>query len=357
MKRSKFFVLLMFVFLVGYVSAFDMESYDYKLSVTPVCSEYMGHVKFEFPEELGEISQPSIYSEDSIFVDESVGGKNLKRVQDWYVNSIPGYGVREIESVFDGDFGSDLVMTDSGVKIAFQNPVSSRVDKIIIDTKDSLISSFVISENGNQVPYDLKKDKFHYELDLNEFFGDEIDVGLSFDGVLKLREVSFFEEVESDAVTHGYFYVDDDCNRTREIYFGRFGESRFSRGVKSLPVFFDVEKKLLVNSMYDNDFDDDGVLNGQDNCLDVANADQKDIDYNEVGDACDDFDRDGVLNVNDNCPKVSNRNQDDFDGDEVGDACDEEDDRFFEKNTEILIFLVIVIVGAFGFLTYKIVKH
>ena len=34
-----------------------------------------------------------------------------------------------------------------------------------------------------------------------------------------------------------------------------------------------------------------------------------------------------------------------------------EDGRFFEKNTEILIFLIIVIVGAFGFFTYKIVKR
>lgn len=35
------------------------------------------------------------------------------------------------------------------------------------------------------------------------------------------------------------------------------------------------------------DFDDDGVLDGADNCPDVANPDQKDSDGNGVGDACD----------------------------------------------------------------------
>ena len=47
-----------------------------------------------------------------------------------------------------------------------------------------------------------------------------------------------------------------------------------------------------------------------DNCPDVANADQSDVDVDGFGDACD------------NCPMVANPDQSDFDGDRIGDACD-----------------------------------
>ena len=355
--RSSFLILFVVVFLAGQVFAFNVSEYDYKLSLEAVCTEYMGHVKFEFPIELVNMENPSIYSSDDIFVDEKRTGTYLARNSDWYVNSLAGYDVREVESLFDGNYNSDLVISQSGVELVFQNPENVEVDKIIIDTKDSLVDSFEVRKGNKDVGFNLQKDKFHYELNLNGFIGDEVEIVLNFDGVLKIRDVAFFDEIDYDDKIYGYFYVDNDCNRTRDIYFGRFGDSRFSRGAKILPVFFDVKSNLLVNSLYDDDFDDDGVLNEVDNCLKVVNSEQKDIDYNGKGDACDDFDGDGVMNDVDNCERESNRNQADSDGDGFGDACDEEDDRFFEKNTEILILFVVLMIGAFGFLTYKIMKH
>ena len=64
-----------------------------------------------------------------------------------------------------------------------------------------------------------------------------------------------------------------------------------------------------------SDRDDDGIIDSEDNCPDVANADQANNDGDTLGDACD------------NCPDVTNEDQANYDGDELGDACDPDDDN------------------------------
>ena len=58
------------------------------------------------------------------------------------------------------------------------------------------------------------------------------------------------------------------------------------------------------------DRDEDGVLDTDDNCVDIANAQQDDGDADGLGDVCD------------NCPQVANRDQVDLDGDGIGSVCD-----------------------------------
>jgi hypothetical protein len=75
------------------------------------------------------------------------------------------------------------------------------------------------------------------------------------------------------------------------------------------------------------DTDGDGVLDVNDNCPSIANADQADNDSDELGDVCDpDDDNDGVADGDDNCPLTANTTQDDFDGDGLGDVCDDDSD-------------------------------
>lgn len=78
--------------------------------------------------------------------------------------------------------------------------------------------------------------------------------------------------------------------------------------------------------------DRDGDMLGDrcDNCPNMANADQADLDKDGIGNVCDeepnvparDGDRDGIFDQFDNCPNVANPDQADSDHDGRGEACE-----------------------------------
>lgn len=88
---------------------------------------------------------------------------------------------------------------------------------------------------------------------------------------------------------------------------------------------------ILNPSFTPADADGDSVPDLNDNCVSVANADQKDTDVNGRGDACEDYDRDNIVNAKDNCPDIPNQDQLDTEADGIGDVCDNLDNRITER--------------------------
>ena len=94
------------------------------------------------------------------------------------------------------------------------------------------------------------------------------------------------------------------------------------------------------------DIDADSILDGADNCVSAANVDQANFDGDALGDVCDpdddndglvddadpndanaDIDADLILDGADNCLTTANADQANFDGDSLGDVCDPDDDN------------------------------
>jgi hypothetical protein len=77
-----------------------------------------------------------------------------------------------------------------------------------------------------------------------------------------------------------------------------------------------------VGDVCDADVDGDNASDMIDNCLMIYNPGQSDFNLNGKGDACEDTDGDGIMDDKDNCRVLSNQGQSDQDEDGYGDVCD-----------------------------------
>lgn len=87
----------------------------------------------------------------------------------------------------------------------------------------------------------------------------------------------------------------------------------------------DDDKLTVVGQPLLDDKDGDGVIDEEDNCPEMENADQVDADLDAIGDVCDplvDADIDGIADELDTCKGLANPDQTDGDADGVGDLCD-----------------------------------
>ena len=163
-------------------------------------------------------------------------------------------------------------------------------------------------------------------------------VELTYAQPLRINEISFSQDNVEKTVKRNIVFLAQP-NSPYVLYFNaeRFvdidtiesGNLYGTEGLLTLPVY-----SSQSNPEYrESDIDNDNIPDLRDNCVNVYNTDQIDLDDNGRGDVCDDYDRDGVMQSKDNCPNIANTRQQDEDGDGIGDACDDEESRFTEKYT------------------------
>ena len=231
---------------------------------------------------------------------------------------------------------------------------------MVLEIKDSNINQIKVFNNlQKEIPFKLNKNLFTYELIFQENLNlNELNVEINFNDILKIREVSFYEKKEVFENSKFYFYLNNQCSKTFNLYFGDFGKGGVNYYSNlNLPVSFNVNVKTEKNQLYSNDFDKDGILNQVDNCIYLNNSDQKDINYNNIGDACEDFDSDGILNAKDNCKDKFNSNQQDVDKDGIGDVCDKGgDNRFLQENKPLVYIIIFMVLLLFIGLSFFVMK-
>ena len=100
----------------------------------------------------------------------------------------------------------------------------------------------------------------------------------------------------------------------------------------------DTDEDGIIDIFDSNPTSFDYYQSFNDNCPNIPNPDQLDVDEDSIGDACDncitnenrdqlDIDQDGIGDICDVCPELFNPEQEDFDEDFIGDLCDLDDDN------------------------------
>ena len=272
-----------------------------------------------------------------VIVDDTLYVTNAARIMSYNLVTDAVHRIYQISG------GSDLndITCDGKGYLYITNNSAGLVHKLNIDDgTNSIIASGFYLPNG--ILYDSVNDylimcSFGYHAPIRS---------ISLDG----SSVSIIESTpynDLDGLTE-----DNDGN----IYVSSWGENavfRYDRDFSEPPqliveglagpadIYFNkINNILVIPNWQDNtvdfldmDFDDDNVLNIDDNCPFTPNPDQIDTDDDGLGDVCDpcpllpfpiteDADGDGVGDPCDNCPDVYNPDQLDLNENEIGDVCE-----------------------------------
>lgn len=340
-------VLSIFFSVNVFAVQFNATHYENVMLIQAQCTEYKGFVRFIIPTELANLST---YYDGQLAIDKSsttdIYNKN------WYVFKANSAGVADLEKMYDQNTNTYAIFSDETITVFLRNPTQQRFSQIQFFAPDTQILGASIVVNGRSIPSKLVSTTFSHTLSFDAQSATELTMTLTVKTPAKIGEITLIEQ-QNKPVTYAYLYVDNNCAQVQKVYFGRFGKHTAYAGNHYLARDFAVNVSVQKNPQYVADFDSDLMLNEKDNCPFVNNTDQKDINYNLIGDACEDDDRDGILNGLDNCPAMYNPDQIDSDRDKAGDDCDKVDDRPLEKNAWVLYVLAVVLILVFIVLAWK----
>ncbi len=235
-------------------------------------------------------------------------------------------------------FVTDGVRNEVTITLSLTEPVSSSLMTLDLDRYVALPETVRVSARAGGVERIVVAETplFDSRIFFPQTVADEWRITLTYAQPLRVNEIRLSQDAVSETVKRTVRFLAQpgatyrlyhDADRGVSLPVGEAGNLYDSRDVKVLPSAPSAQNPLYREA----DTDGDGVPDLRDNCVQIENGDQTDIDRNGRGDACDDFDRDGIIEVKDNCPSMPNRDQSDVDGDEIGDVCDEEESRFTEK--------------------------
>lgn len=240
---------------------------------------------------------------------------------------------------------TDFYLSDNGqannVKITLTsvNPITSSALTILLDNNVSLpsyveIRALVAGENRIVV---ANKKVDQQTIPFPRTTADRWTITFLYNQPLRISELRLNQENVEQSQTnsirflaqpaHSYkVYLDPD--RLVDIKVGEAGNLMTAEEV------FVTSRTVAQNNLnyIIADVDADKIPDIRDNCVEIANFDQRDVNNNGRGDVCDDFDKDGISNEKDNCQNNPNRNQADTDSDGIGDVCDTEESRITERN-------------------------
>ena len=211
--------------------------------------------------------------------------------------------------IVDGDKQVFLITGDPTSGDSFHNDLDAdSVANPLLTNQDNDVPTIIVS-TPNSVSEDGTTSLLNVRLGTNILSNVNIDISLSDITELAVNktELTFNSlnwNIDQQITITGQddFILDGDISSVIYLNVDTLNSDSSYQSVARVNVF-------VINIDNEEDFDNDLIEGDDDNCIDISNPEQKDLDQDGTGDLCDiDIDGDGVLNVIEELDKTDPKN-------------------------------------------------